>query len=141
DPVVVQYKEENQFELSFDMPISETKDEKEKNVILFDLTEEIKNYEVKDAIEVVPVTEVSETGEVRYSLDDYMEVESALNGAKPKKKETEVLEEELVFEKKVQKQEEHESFENKEIDPFNSSIEESIKKRADERRKKLKDFN
>src|SRR5690606_5945148 len=101
DPEVLRVEEDNQIALSFDLPISEMEEEKDENVILFDLTEEIKNYEVKDAIEVVPVTEVSETGEIRYSLDDYMEMEAVFEGAKPKEKETEVIEEELRFEKKV----------------------------------------
>src|SRR5690606_14910891 len=106
DPEFLTAEEDNQIALSFDLPLSEMEEEKDENVILFDLTEEIKNYEVKDAIEVVPVTEVSENGEIRYSLDDYMEMESVLDGAKPKEKETEVIEEELQFEKKVTQDEE-----------------------------------
>ncbi len=142
DPEVLQVEEENQFELSFDIPIKD-KAKEEENVIMFDLTDEIKDYEVKDAIEVVPVTEISAEGETRYSLDDYMEVESNLSNAQPATKKTEVVEEELVFEKKTIKQGE-DSIDNddtNEIDPFNNSIEESLAKRADERRKKLKDFN
>ena len=142
DPEVLQVEEENQFELSFDMPIND-KEKEDENVITFDLTtDEIRNYDVKDAIEVVPVTEVSAEGETRYSLDDYMEVESNLNNAKPAAKKTEVVEEELVFEKKTVEENKVSPKEaTEEIDPFNSSIEESLIKRADERRKKLKDFN
>ena len=142
DPEVLQVEEENQFELSFDMPIND-KEKDDENVITFDLTtDEIRNYDVKDAIEVVPVTEVSAEGETRYSLDDYMEVESNLNNAKPAAKKTEVVEEELVFEKKTVEENKVSPKEaTEEIDPFNSSIEESLIKRADERRKKLKDFN
>lgn len=145
DPEVLTIEEDNQIALSFDLPISEMEEEKDENVILFDLTEEIKNYEVKDAIEVVPVTEASENGEIRYSLDDYMEMESVLDGAKPKEKETEVIEEELRLEKKltVDQEEVPEVYNSKDddIDPINNSIDESLKKRANERRKKLKDFN
>lgn len=145
DPEVLRVEEDNQIALSFDLPISEMEEEKDENVILFDLTEEIKNYEVKDAIEVVPVTEVSETGEIRYSLDDYMEMEAVFEGAKPKEKETEIIEEELRFEKKVTEDQEEtiEVYNSKDddIDPINNSIDESLKRRANERRKKLKDFN
>lgn len=145
DPEVLTIEEDNQIALSFDLPISEMEEEKDENVILFDLTEEIKNYEVKDAIEVVPVTEASENGEIRYSLDDYMEMESVLDGAKPKEKETEVIEEELRFEKKLTEDQDEvsEVYNSKDddIDPINNSIDESLKKRANERRKKLKDFN
>ncbi|UOB18487.1 cell division protein FtsZ [Abyssalbus ytuae] len=143
--VVKPVEEDNQIELSFDMPIKQTKDDdkKEENVVLFDLTDEVKNYNVKDAIEIVPVTEVSEEGEIRYSLDDYMEMETNLNNAKPTAKKTPVVEEEIVFEKKIVDEEKpvEKNKEIKEIDPFNSSIEESLKRRAEERRKKLKDFN
>lgn len=145
DPEFLTVEEDNQIALSFDLPISEMEEEKDENVILFDLTEEIKNYEVKDAIEVVPVTEASENGEIRYSLDDYMEMESALESAKPKEKEIEVIEEELQFEKKVteDKEEVPEVYNSNDddIDPINNSIDESLKRRANERRKKLKDFN
>lgn len=141
EPEILHVEEENQIELSFDMPLND-KQKEDKNVVMFDLTDEIKDYEVKDPIEVIPVTEVSENGETRYSLDDYMEVESSLNNAKPVAKETQVVEEELVFEKKIVEQDKVQTkVDDKEVDPFNSSIEESLIKRADERRKKLKDFN
>ena len=141
EPEVVKYEEEDQFKLSFDMPIN-NKEKEDENVIMFDLTDEIRNYEVKDHIELVPVTEVSEGGETRYSLDDYMEVESTLNNAKPSVKKIQVVEEEFVFEKKTIESDEVEpEKKGNDIDPFNDSIEESLVRRADERRKKLKDFN
>src|SRR5690606_28778842 len=94
------------------------------------------------AVEVVPVTEVSQDGTKRYSLDDYMEVEDRLNNAKPSvQKQEPTIEKELQFEKKVIEQQPTEELESEEIDPMNSSIEESLRSRADERRRKLKDFN
>ncbi len=98
------------------------------------MDEDTRNYEVKDHVEVVPVTEVSEEGVRRYSLDDYMEMESRLSNAKPVQKKNEVADRELAIEKKVVNQSAPPA-ENKEIDPFNSSIEDSLKLRAEERRK------
>ncbi|UGU14884.1 cell division protein FtsZ [Sinomicrobium kalidii] len=144
---------EQQTMLSFDMPLSRKKDnpdtekpgklgnEDEKaNVITFDMDRETRDYDVKDHVEVVPVTEVSEEGVRRYSLDDYMEMENKLSNAKPDQKKPEAADKELAIEKKVVNKPDEES-EKKEIDPFNSSIEESLKLRAEERRKKLKEFN
>lgn len=97
--------------------------------------------DVKDPVEVIAYTEYSENGPKRYSLDDYMDVENKLNNAKPEKKAAEVLEEELRVEKKVLPETEPGREPAEEPDPFNSSIEESLRRRAEERRRKLKDFN
>jgi len=145
DPVVVFNKkaEEDQFALSFDMPLFESEKEEEKeHVITFDLDENINDIEVKDHIEVVPVLEYNHVGEKRYSLDDYMELETKLTGFKSKTQKPKIVEEELAFEKKtVVSKQTVEGSETKEVDPMDSPIEELLKERADERRKKLKDFN
>ncbi|TRZ44354.1 cell division protein FtsZ [Robertkochia solimangrovi] len=143
DPEVLRpEKKENQFALTFDMPMrEEPKDEEEKgHVITFDLTDDVKDMDVNDPIEVIPLTEISEAGERRYSLDDYMDMENKLTNAKPEPKQQEVLEEELQFEKRVVNREEA-PVNSEEIDPMNCSIEDSLRLRAEERRKKLKDFN
>jgi cell division protein FtsZ len=149
DPVVVSAREEekDQFALSFDMPIDagkETENESE-NVITFSLDDEVKDLDVNDHIEVVPVLEYNKEGETRYSLDDYMELENQLTGAKSKAEEYEpkIVEDELVFEKKELEEDSEpmKQAEATDIDPVNSSIEEMLRERADERRKKLKDFN
>jgi len=96
---------------------------------------EVNDIEVKDHVEVIPVTEVNNEGVTRYSLDDYMEVEQSLTTA-------EVAEEEPVFEKKTIAAETTEVTDDKaDFNPMNSSIEEGLKNRADERRRKLKEFN
>lgn len=143
--------EKEQIAFRFDQPLStddfssEESEEKE-HVITFSLNEDINERSVKDHIEVVPVLEYNKEGETRYSLDDYMEVENKLTGEKSKAEEFEpkLVDDELVFEKKTvanapqnnQRQEEE-----VEIDPVNTPIEAMLKERADERRKKLKDFN
>src|SRR5690554_3842699 len=75
---------EDQFELSFDLPLVQkpAKEEEEQHIITFDLDAEVKAISVKDHIEVVPVLEYNKQGERRYSLDDYMELEQKLTGAK-----------------------------------------------------------
>ncbi|PCJ97362.1 MAG: cell division protein FtsZ [Flavobacteriaceae bacterium] len=150
DPVELSSKlEEDQTALSFDMPLSNSdtieEDEKE-HVITFDLNDEVNDIDVTDHIEVVPVLEYNKEGETRYSLDDYMELEEKLTGAKSKAEDfiPKIVEEELVFERITVKQKESKveaSHGGGPTDPMNSSIENILKNRADERRKKLKDFN
>jgi len=131
--------EEEQITLTFDLPISNQKKEDTKEEkILFALDDEVKDYSVKDYVEIVPVTEANETGETRYALDDFMSFESSMNNTKVK--ETEV-EEEIVFEKKVIEAKAQEPVKKEDIDPINSPISELLKERADERRRKMKDFN
>ena len=150
DPEVVsaQTADKDQITLSFDMPLSQVEadgDEDNDNVITFSLDEEVKDLDVNEHIEVVPVLEYKKDGETRYSLDDYMELENQLTGAKSKAEEFEpkIVEDELVFEKKTVSEDPQNSAgnEGKEVDPMNSSIEEMLRDRADERRRKLKDFN
>ncbi|MFC4723380.1 cell division protein FtsZ [Geojedonia litorea] len=136
----VEFEEEEQITLTFDLPLSDQKKEKEttENKVLFDLDDEVKDYKVKDYVEIIPVTEANETGETRYALDDFMSFESSMN--KTKSKEIEV-EEEIVFEKKVVEEKVQAPIEKEDIDPMNSPISELLKERADERRRKMKDFN
>ncbi|WP_282056832.1 cell division protein FtsZ [Maribacter luteus] len=135
--------DEDQFAFSFDMPLNNKKEDKE-NVITFNLEDEVKDMDVNEHVEVIPVLEYNKEGETRYSLDDYMELENQLTGAKSKAEEFEpkIVEDELVFEKKtVQQPVKRAEQQTEEVDPMDSPIEELLKQRADERRRKLKDFN
>lgn len=149
DPVELspESSDKEQIAFSFDMPIADadqSEDEKE-NVISFSLDEDVKDMDVKDHIEVIPVLEYNKDGETRYSLDDYMELENKLTGAKSLAEEYDpkLVEDELVFEKKTISRDDSTTDETGtgEIDPMDSPIEEMLKERADERRRKLKDFN
>ena len=141
DPEVLKVKkaEDDVFSIDFDMPL---KDEEKENVITFDLHEEVKDLDVNDSIEIIPVLEYNKNGEKRYSLDDYMQLESKLTGAKSKAEEYEpkIIEDELIFEKRTvaPKREVHRE---EQLDPMETPIEELLRERADERRRKLKDFN
>ena len=94
-------EEEQQITLTFDLPLSasieEIKEEKE-DVVSYDLTDDIKDIAVNDYVELITVNETNEEGDVRYALDDYVEVESSIN--KTQQTPNEVLEEvdeEVVF--------------------------------------------
>lgn len=134
--------EKEQVTMSFDLSIDK-KDETEKTV-LFELDPIATNdIVVNEPKQVIPVTEVNETGVVRYSLEEYMEVESELLNSKPIANVVEepINEEMNITMKKVETPSAFTpSFD--EINPLTElTIEETLKMRADERRKKLKEFN
>ncbi|WP_298506162.1 cell division protein FtsZ [uncultured Maribacter sp.] len=135
-------EEDDMFAMSFDMPLNTTKKEEQENVITFSLDDDVKDLNVNDHVEVIPVLEYSKEGETRYSLDDYMELENKLTGAKSKAEEFEpkIVEDELVFQKKTVHPVARTVVEE-EVDPMDKPIEELLKERADERRRKLKDYN
>lgn len=132
--------EEDDF--TFDMPKLDADEEKD-NVVLFNLNDEVKDLDVNDSVEIIPVLEYNKKGETRYSLDDYMRLEKKLTGAKSKAEEFEprIIEDELIFEKKVTPTKPARNYADDEVDPMETPIEELLKERADERRRKLKDFN
>ncbi|MBA4746151.1 MAG: cell division protein FtsZ [Muricauda sp.] len=144
---------EDQFTLSFDMPLNTQPEEEEddkEHTVTFNLDDGIGDVEVNDYVEVKPVLEYKKEGETRYDLQEYMELENKLTGAKSKAEthEPKLVENELVFEKKTVKKAERKiegSGQNEEtignLDPMNSSISDILKDRADERRRKLKNFN
>lgn len=149
DPEVVSANpvEEDQIAFSFDMPLNRDKVEEEvkENTIVFDLTDEARDVDVNEYVEVSPVLDFNKEGETRYNLDEYMELETQLTGARSvaETHEPKLVEDELVFEKKTIKVEAAASGDGStgNADPMNSSINDMLKDRADERRKKLKNFN
>ncbi|GAA4282427.1 cell division protein FtsZ [Gaetbulibacter aestuarii] len=139
-------EEEQQITLTFDLPLTpkETfKNEKSEDTVKHELDDDIKKIYVNDYVELIPVTETSENGDVRYALDDYLELESSLNNKKNSGKEVvEEVDQEVVFEKKILKSEpKQEEDQGEEVDPMNSPISAMLKERAEERRRKMKDFN
>ncbi len=136
--------EEEQITLTFDLPLSANTKEEEADSepkTIFTLDDEVKDMEVKEHVEIIPVTEANEEGEKRYALDDFMTYESAMNENETQLKKQVEIDEEIVFEKKVIESETPEEEVCEEIDPMNSPISELLKERADERRRKMKDFN
>ena len=139
EPEFVAYKEEEQITFSFDLPVKKAEEPKEDR-ILFELSNETKDIKVNQPVQVVPVTELNEKGIVKYSLEEYMEVENELIQSKPVAKVEEPVDKELDLKMKV----EEPKFNNtafEEISPLEMTIEQTLKKRADERRLKMKEFN
>ncbi|WP_375241590.1 cell division protein FtsZ [Lacinutrix sp.] len=134
NPVSIEEEEKQQITLSFDLPINEDNIEEEQEEIIFNLND----IEVNEHVEVIPVTEVNEGQEVRYALDDYAEVST---NNKQTIKVEEVIDQEIVFEKKIIAQEQEVEAPEEDLDPMNSSISDILKERADDRRQKMKSFN
>ena len=140
---IIEEEQEEQITLTFDLPLTknepeqveETKYTEEK--MFFSLDEDVNDIDVNQPVEIIAVTEVNEDGEKRYALDDFETFESSIN---TKKERTEVKEE-IVFEKKTIPMDETYEVIEEEIDPMNSPISDLLIARADERRRKMKDFN
>ena len=140
---IIEEEQEEQITLTFDLPLTknepkqveETKYTEEK--MFFSLDEDVNDIDVNQPVEIIAVTEVNEDGEKRYALDDFETFESSIN---TKKERTEVKEE-IVFEKKTLPMDETYEVSEEEIDPMNSPISDLLIARADERRRKMKDFN
>ena len=127
--------------VSFSLDLFATKEEVKENTIVFELTPETRAMEVKDPINVVPVTEVNQNGIIKYSLEDYLEKENELVASKPVEIVAEPVDEELNFtmKKEVEKLENNIQFDA--VSPLEMSIEDTLKLRADERKRKMKEFN
>ena len=135
------FEKEEQITFSFDLPI-EKKETPKSEDILFQLTEETKNIFVNEPVQFVPMTELSEAGIVKYSLEEFMDVENKLSNSKPVEAviEEPIAEELNITVKEVEMTSNHNPF-AEEISPMEMTIEESAKIIADERRRKLKEFN
>jgi cell division protein FtsZ len=138
DPEFVIVKEDFNFGLDLFNTTVETPVE---NTIVFDLSAETRSLEVKDPINVVPVTEVNQNGIIKYSLEDYLEMESQVEAVKEVSMVNETVDEELNFtmKKEVEKFEDNIHFDA--VSPLEMSIEETLKFRAEERKRKMKEFN
>ncbi|UUC45770.1 cell division protein FtsZ [Flavobacterium cerinum] len=137
EPQFVMPKVEEQITFSFDMPVSTPSRER----VVFDLSNETKDIQVNQPVQVVPVTEVNQSGVVKYSLDDYMEKENELLASKPVEtvKEEPIAEELNFTMRKVEPTQAPNSFD--EISPVEMTIEETLRMRAEERKRKMKEFN
>lgn len=145
------FEREEQTTFSFDLPLFKSEPEVRKepaaeqdNKIMFELTNETRNIKVNDPVSFVPVTELSENGIIKYSLEEYMEVENDLMTSKPVEKVVEdVVPEELniTLKPKVDFASQPDFTTTSEVSPLELTIEETLRLRAEERRKKLKEFN
>jgi cell division protein FtsZ len=152
-PVVTDVKEikvidhtevkEEQVAFTFDLPLAKTEEPVvDENKILFELTNETKNIIVNQPVQVVPMTELNENGIIKYSLEEYMELENELLNSKPIENiAAEPIAEELNITMKQVDEVSNFSAAFEDVNPMEMSIEDTLKLRADERRRKLKEFN
>ncbi len=143
---IATFKEEEQITFSFDMPIVKPTiieaQKAQENHIFFELTNETRDIKVNQPVHVVPITEVNQSGVVKYSLEHYMEIEEQLTTSKPVAIVEEPIDEEMNFTmKKVDIKPSFEPDFSQNSSPMEMSIEDTMKFAADERRRKLKDFN
>ena len=138
---------EDQTMLTFDLPISNKpliSESAEIEVFTLEDTakDTLKDIEVNDYIELIPVTEANEIGETRYALDDHIVLEQTDQKYQGEKQTTEVdVDEEMVFTKVTVKERTVTSEPEETSDPYNSPISRTLRERADERRQKMKAFN
>jgi len=142
------FEKEEQTAFSFDLPLFKQEPVKrepvaEDNRVLFELTNETREIKVNDPVQFVPVTEVSNNGIIKYSLEEYMEVENDLMASKPVEKPVDVVPEELniTLKPRVDFASQPDFSTTSEVSPLELTIEETLRLRAEERRKKLKEFN
>jgi cell division protein FtsZ len=140
-PKVIERQEQTTF--SFDLPLfkSEPVEPIQEKKVSFELTDEVHDIKVNDAVQFVPVTELSDKGIIKYSLEEFMEQEPTFM-VKPIVKIAEVVipAEMNITMKQIEKSA-NETIESEAISPMEMTIDETLRMRADERRKKLKEFN
>lgn len=124
-------------EFSFSLDLFEAAKPVQQTTI-FELTEETKAMEVKDPINVVPVTEVNQNGVIKYSLEDFLEKEETV--AKPIDQVQEPVDEELNFGFKKQEVNKPAYPVAENVSPFEMSIDE-VRARTEERKRRMKEFN
>ena len=149
EPVFV--AKEEQVSFTFDLPVPKTDDVKGEE-IRFSL-EDINEITVNQPVQVVPMTELNETGIVKYSLEEYMELENDLLNSKPLEAK---VEEPIAPELDITMEVKSEPIATPtpvaaapytppvsydDVLPTEMTIEESLKMRADDRRRKMKEFN
>ncbi|RXM42926.1 cell division protein FtsZ [Flavobacterium sp. YO64] len=145
------FEKEEQTTFSFDLPLFRSEPEvkrepvaEQESKIMFELSNETRNIKVNDPVQFVPVTELSDKGVIKYSLEEYMEVENDLMSSKPAEKVIEdVVPEELniTLKPRVDFATDADYTTTSEVSPMELTIEETLRLRAEERRKKLKEFN
>ena len=138
-----QSNQEDQTILTFDMPISSKPSLSESDEVeVFTLEDKINQIEVNDYIELIPVNEPNELGDMRYALDDHIILEQTDKKFDIAKSETPVqVENEIVIKKITIEEPEVKSTPAENQDPFNNPISKTLRERADERRQKMKAFN
>ncbi len=128
---------EEQITFFFDEPIPQITPNQDK--IIFELTNETREIQVNQPVQVVPMTELNKDGIIRYSLEEYMEIENQLLDSKPAIVAESEIESLQITSKIV---EESPVFETKTaISPTEMTLDQAAMLRSEERKRKLKEFN
>ena len=140
EPEFVVAKEDD---LLFSLDMFETKsNEEQQNQIVFNLLEDAKDIVVNEHVEFIPVTEVEKNGIIKHSLEEYLEKENELLSAKPSQVSEPINPELDITINTVEAstaQEGNSSLENRDLTDL--TIEETLRLRTDERKRKMKEFN
>lgn len=139
---------DDQTVLTFDLPISSSKNTKDENTDLeiFKLEDNINDIEVDDYIELVAVSESTPPGEETYTLNDHFVIEQteerfdAASEINLVESDVEV-DKELILKKVTIKEKQVSPEPLESTNPFDNPISKTLRDRADERRKKMKAFN
>ena len=139
---------EEQTVLTFDLPISNSKDQRDetKDFEVFKLEDNINDIEVDDYIELIAVSESSPAGEETYTINDHIVIEQTDDKFEGQSKievvEPEIeVDKELILKKVTVKERQVSSEPSDKVNPFDNPISKTLRDRADERRKKMKAFN
>ena len=139
---------EEQTVLTFDLPISNSKDQRNetKDFEVFKLEDNINDIEVDDYIELIAVSESSPAGEETYTINDHIVIEQTDDKFEGQSKievvEPEIeVDKELILKKVTVKERQVSSEPSDTLNPFDNPISKTLRDRADERRKKMKAFN
>ncbi len=138
-------EQQEQTMLTFDLPLQPSSSlERNDDVEIFELQDNINEIEVDDYIELVAVNESSSEEEQRYTLDDHIILENTnqeYDASKQANTQEPQVDTELVFSKVTVKERQVTKAPLEDEDPFNNPISKTLRDRADERRKKMKAFN
>ena len=139
---------EEQTVLTFDLPISNSKDQRDetKDFEVFKLEDNINDIEVDDYIELIAVSESSPAGEETYTINDHIVIEQTDDKFEGQSKievvEPEIeVDKELILKKVTVKERQISSEPSDTVNPFDNPISKTLRDRVDERRKKMKAFN
>ena len=138
EPEFVIAKEDD---LLFSLDMFEDKREVKNNQIIFNL-DDAKDIVVNEHVEFIPVTDVEKNGIIIHSLEEYLEKENELLTAKPIQRVEPVNPELDIKINTVEAVEAPESYSNVDTrDLTELTIEETLRLRTEERKRKMKEFN
>ena len=129
---------------TFDLPVARKEPVSMPERTAFDFSQEVNNITVNQAVEFVPVTEVAQDGVIRHSLEEFMENENPFFQSKKVEPVVEKVPEELNITMKQAEEPvapQQPLYTSNDVSPVEMSIEDTLRLRAEERRRKMKEFN